>query len=50
MSRAGYDCVLYGAGDIAVAHKPNEFVPMAEMETCVETIDAAIQHFCGEKS
>ena len=50
MSRAGYDCVLYGAGDIAVAHKPNEFVPMAEMETCVQTIDAAIQHFCGEKS
>jgi len=48
LSRAGYECVLYGAGDIAVAHKPDEFVPMSEMETCAESIDAAIEHFCGE--
>lgn len=48
LSRAGYECVLYGAGDIAVAHKPDEFVPISEMETCVETIDAAIRYFCGE--
>ena len=47
LSRAGYQCVLYGAGDIAVAHKPDEYVPINEMETCVKTIDAAIQQFCG---
>ena len=47
LSKAGYECVLYGAGDIAVAHKPDEYVPMSEMGTCVETIEAAIQHFCG---
>jgi len=46
LSRAGYECVLYGAGDIAVAHKPDEYVPISEMETCVQTIDAAVQHFC----
>lgn len=50
LSRAGYECVLYGAGDIAVAHKPDEFVPISEMESCVETIDAAIQHFCGDRT
>ena len=50
LSRAGYECVLYGAGDISVAHKPDEFVPINEMESCVETIDAAIQHFCGALS
>ena len=47
LSQGGYECVLYGAGDIAVAHKPDEYVPITEMETCVETIDAAIGHFCG---
>ena len=47
LSRGGYECVLYGAGDIGVAHKPDEYVPISEMETCVQTIDAAVQHFCG---
>lgn len=47
LSKAGYECVLYGAGDIAVAHKPDEYVPISEMNTCVQTIDAAVKHFCG---
>lgn len=47
LSQGGYECVLYGAGDIAVAHKPDEYVPIGEMETCVATIDSAVQHFCG---
>ena len=47
LSRGGFECVLYGAGDIAVAHKPDEYVPVSEMLTCVETIDAAVKHFCG---
>ncbi len=50
LARAGYECVLYGAGDIAVAHKPDEHVPINEMEICVETINAAIQHFCGTQT
>lgn len=50
LSKADFQCVLYGAGDIAVAHKPDEFVPVKEMETCSRTIDAAITHFCGELS
>jgi len=50
LSRGGYECVLYGAGDIGVAHKPDEYVPISEMETCVKTIDAAVQHFCGSNA
>jgi acetylornithine deacetylase len=47
LSRIGYECVLYGAGTIAVAHKPDEFVPIDEMKTCASTIQSAAQHFCG---
>jgi len=48
LSKAGFECVLYGAGDIGVAHKPDEFVPIVEMEQCVKTIAAAIHAFCGD--
>jgi acetylornithine deacetylase len=47
LSHAGYECVLYGAGDIAVAHKPDEYVPIHEMKRCVQSIDAAVHYFCG---
>jgi len=47
LSHGGYECVLYGAGDIAVAHKPDEYVPIAEMNTCAQTIDVAIEYYCG---
>ena len=48
LTQGGYECVLYGAGDIAVAHKSDEFVPINEMEMCSQTIEAAVKHFCGE--
>jgi acetylornithine deacetylase len=48
LARMGFECVLYGPGDIAVAHKPDEFVPINEMEQCSATIEQAIAHFCGE--
>ena len=47
LSRVGYECILYGAGTIAVAHKPDEFVPIDEMKTCASTMQSAVQHFCG---
>jgi len=50
LSQGGYACVLYGAGDIAVAHKPDEYVPINEMQACAQTIDAAVHHFCGESA
>ncbi len=50
LSRSGFECVLYGPGDIGVAHKPDEFVPMDEVEQCAATIASAVRHFCGGAS
>lgn len=42
----GFDCVLYGPGDIGVAHKPNEWVPKAELEQCAADLDRLVDTFC----
>ena len=42
----GFDCVLYGPGDIGVAHKPNEWVPKAELERCSRDLDRLIETLC----
>ena len=42
----GFDCVLYGPGDIGVAHKPNEWVPKAELEQCAADLDRLIDIYC----
>ncbi len=47
LARLGLDCVLFGPGSIEVAHKPNEFVPKAELERAGEIIDRLIDRFCG---
>jgi acetylornithine deacetylase len=44
----GFDCVLYGPGNIGVAHKPNEWVPKAELEQCRADLDRLIHKFCVE--
>ncbi len=48
LSRDGYQCILFGPGDIAFAHKPDEFVPIIEMQQCANIIDSAVSHFCGD--
>lgn len=42
----GFDCVLYGPGDIGVAHKPNEWVPKAELQQCTADLDRLVDTFC----
>ena len=44
----GADAVVFGPGDIRVAHRTNEFVPVDELERCVEIQRRAIDHFCGK--
>jgi acetylornithine deacetylase len=46
LQRAGYRCVLFGPGDIRVAHRANEFVPMAEMERAGTVLDELIRRRC----
>jgi acetylornithine deacetylase len=46
LQRAGYRCVLFGPGDIKVAHRANEFVPIAEMERAGTVLDELIRRRC----
>lgn len=47
LSRAGYDCVLYGPGDIGVAHRANEFVPKQDIHQARTTLKALIRRMAG---
>ena len=42
----GADAVVFGPGDIRVAHRTGEFVPVDELNRCVEILSQAIQRFC----
>ena len=42
LAAAGIDCVVYGPGDIAHAHAPDEFVPIADLERARDTFAAVL--------
>jgi acetylornithine deacetylase/succinyl-diaminopimelate desuccinylase-like protein len=42
----GQESILFGPGTIAVAHRPNEFVPKAEMRSARSTLRRLIHDFC----
>ena len=46
MIALGSEAVVFGPGDIRVAHRTGEFVPVAELNQCAEILLRAIQHFC----
>ena len=46
MISLGADAVVFGPGDIRVAHRTGEFVPINELERCAQILGQAIQHFC----
>ena len=39
LHQAGIPCVVVGPGDIEVAHKPNEFIEISQIEECLGFID-----------
>ncbi len=43
---AGYSGVICGPGDIALAHQPNEYVTIAQMEAGEAFMDRLIAHLC----
>lgn len=47
LSAAGIDCVVYGPGDIAQAHAPDEFVPIADLERARDAFAAVIAAEAG---
>jgi len=47
MIALGAEAVVLGPGDIRVAHRTGEFVPVNELNRCVEILSGAIRHFCA---
>ena len=43
LAAAGIDCVVYGPGDIAQAHAPDEFVAIADLERARDTFAAILR-------
>jgi len=39
LHQAGIPCVVIGPGDIAVAHKPNEYIEISQLEECLGFMD-----------
>jgi acetylornithine deacetylase len=46
MTALGAHAVVLGPGDIRVAHRTGEFVPVEELNRCVRILSRAIEHFC----
>ena len=44
----GIDCAIWGPGTIAVAHKPNESLPKADLIAARGFLETTVRHFCGE--
>ena len=47
MSELGAQAVVFGPGNIRVAHRTGEFVPAAELEACVSILRQAIERLCA---
>ena len=46
MIALGAEAVVLGPGDIRVAHRTGEYVPIAELNQCVAVLERAIEEFC----
>ncbi len=46
MTDLGAQAVVLGPGSITTAHRTGEFVPIAELEACVELLVGTIKQFC----
>jgi acetylornithine deacetylase len=47
MAELGADAVVFGPGDIRVAHRTGEFVPAAELRECARILRRTVERFCG---
>jgi acetylornithine deacetylase len=46
LQTAGFQCVLFGPGSIEVAHRPNEFMPAAELRRAGELLEGLVRQRC----
>lgn len=47
LAALGAEAVVFGPGDIKVAHQTGEFVPIEELVRCEAVLSRAIARFCG---
>lgn len=47
MIELGAEAIVFGPGDIRVAHRTGEFVPIDQLNECVQILSQAIERFCG---
>src|SRR5262249_19343120 len=47
MTQLGAEAVVFGPGNIQVAHQTGEFVPVDELVRAEEVLEQAIVRFCG---
>jgi acetylornithine deacetylase len=43
----GIPCVMYGAGDVNVAHAPDEHISVTELLTAAGTLACLLADWCG---
>ncbi len=47
INQGGIPSVLFGPGDVRIAHQDDEFVPLSELKTFAEILTVTIMRFCG---
>ena len=47
LTELGAEAVVFGPGDIRVAHQTGEYVPVDELLACEAMLRKAVAHFCG---
>jgi len=47
LAELGADAVVFGPGDIRVAHRTHEFIPRAELHECAAILARMIERFCA---
>lgn len=50
LQRAGFECVIWGPGSIEVAHRANEFVPLADLARAREVLARAVDRWCRSRA
>jgi acetylornithine deacetylase len=46
----GMPCLMYGAGDVAVAHQNDEHISISDLQTATRTVAALLIDWCGTAS
>lgn len=49
LTELGADSVVFGPGDIRVAHRTGEFVPVEELRECARILRRTVERFCGSE-